>query len=199
MAGGSPPKKTISPGSPGAPGTPGAPGSGGCGGRATGTGKAGAGTAGKTAHLYPGPFHSWMMSQAGLNDPRIAAYRALKDRELARESKLFIAEGQHVVTRLLQSRFGTESVLLAERKVAAMQRVVPEGVAIYRVADSLIHQIVGYRFHSGVIAAGKRRPLLTVEALMNSTDERVTLVVCPETNNTEDLGMLIRLAAGVGA
>jgi tRNA G18 (ribose-2'-O)-methylase SpoU len=136
-----------------------------------------------------------------LNDPRIAAYRALKDRELARESDLFIAEGEHVVRRLLNSPFQTQSVLLAERKLAAVEPFVPPGVAVYRVANPLIHEIVGYRFHSGVIAAGQRRALLSVEALMAPVDanERVTLVVCSETNNTENLGMLIRLAAGFGA
>src|SRR4051794_25916521 len=104
-----------------------------------------------------------------LNDPRIAPYRALKDRELARESDLFIAEGEHVVRRLLGSSLQTQSVLLAERKVAAVEPFVPSGVAVYRVANSLIHEIVGYRFHSGMIAAGKRRPLLSVEELMNHT------------------------------
>jgi tRNA G18 (ribose-2'-O)-methylase SpoU len=136
-----------------------------------------------------------------LEDPRVAPYRALKDRELARQSDLFIAEGEHVVRRLLDSRFETKSVLLAERKLSAVEPFVPTGVAIYRVANQLIHDIVGYRFHSGVIAAGKRKPLLAVEELMiNATaNERTTLVICPETNNTENLGMLIRLAAGFGA
>ena len=38
-----------------------------------------------------------------LNDPRLTPYRDLKDRELAAEGKLFIAEGHHVVERLLKA------------------------------------------------------------------------------------------------
>jgi tRNA G18 (ribose-2'-O)-methylase SpoU len=60
---------------------------------------------------------------------------------------------------------------------------------------------VGYRFHSGVIAAGRRRPLLKLEEVLGNLkkDEPALLVVCPETSNTENLGLMIRIAAGFGA
>src|SRR4051812_2197194 len=63
-----------------------------------------------------------------LDDPRLAPYRALKDRELASEGKLFIAEGQHVVERLLNSDFQAESVLLSERRIAVFADKVPPHV-----------------------------------------------------------------------
>ena len=41
-------------------------------------------------------------------DPRIWPFLALKDRELAREGGRFIAEGEHVMRRLLGSGYQTE-------------------------------------------------------------------------------------------
>ena len=52
-----------------------------------------------------------------LDDPRVALYRNLKDRELDRRGRQFIAEGEHLVRRLLASDFPVDSVLLAERRV----------------------------------------------------------------------------------
>jgi hypothetical protein len=40
-----------------------------------------------------------------LSDPRVAHYRNLKDHELDRQGKLFIAEGEHLLRRLLDSDF----------------------------------------------------------------------------------------------
>lgn len=48
-----------------------------------------------------------------LDDPRLEPYRRLKERELARDGRRFIAEGQHLVRRLLDSDFPAESVLLS--------------------------------------------------------------------------------------
>ena len=40
-----------------------------------------------------------------LDDPRLEPYRLLKERELARDGRRFIAEGPHLVRRLLESVF----------------------------------------------------------------------------------------------
>jgi tRNA G18 (ribose-2'-O)-methylase SpoU len=53
-----------------------------------------------------------------LDDPRVAAYRNLRDRTL-RGERMFVAEGGLLVTRLLASRFAAESLLLAEPRVAS--------------------------------------------------------------------------------
>ena len=44
-----------------------------------------------------------------LDDPRLAPYRTLKERELAREGDRFIAEGEHLVKRLLASLVPAET------------------------------------------------------------------------------------------
>src|SRR6266480_2622007 len=125
-----------------------------------------------------------------LDDPRLAPYRNLKDRELAREGDRFIAEGEHVVRRLLESDFDVDSLLLARRRQGEVAPLAPPGVPVYVVDDPLVHQIVGFKFHSGVMAVGRRKARVTLDSLMERMHNRarLTLVVLPDIANTENLG-----------
>ena len=134
-----------------------------------------------------------------LDDPRIAHYRGLKDRDLARLGDLFIAEGDYVVRRLLASDYPTVSVLLSRRRVDHILPLVPDGVPVYVGDDSMIRQILGFKFHTGVIAVGRRRPSLSLAELFESRTGPMTLVVCPEVSNSENMGSLIRISAAFGA
>jgi len=133
-----------------------------------------------------------------LDDPRIAAYRNLKDRDLAQRYGRFIAEGQSVVRRLLQSDYETESILLAERYLADAAAVAPPDVVIYAAPQQLLDQIIGYHFHTGMLACGKRKPPPSLSDIVPPAGD-VLIVVCPDLNNSENLGGMIRLAAGFGA
>lgn len=133
-----------------------------------------------------------------LDDPRVAPYRLLKDRELARDGGRFIAEGEHVVRRLLSSGYATESVLLAARRVAEIAPAVPDGVPVLAVSDELIHAIIGYRFHSGVIACGLRGAKRSIDDVIPRDRETLTLVICPEVANAENMGAMIRVSAAFG-
>jgi tRNA G18 (ribose-2'-O)-methylase SpoU len=136
-----------------------------------------------------------------LDDPRLAPYRNLKDRELAREGDRFIAEGEHVVRRLLESHFHVESILLTGRRADEVAPLAPPDVPVYVVDDPLVHQIVGFKFHSGVMAVGRRKAPVSLDTFMESTHDRdrLTLVVLPDIANTENLGSLVRISAAFGA
>jgi tRNA G18 (ribose-2'-O)-methylase SpoU len=136
-----------------------------------------------------------------IDDPRLAPYRPLKDRELAREGNRFIAEGEHVVRRLLASDFPVESVLLSFRRADEISPLVPPAVPVYVAADELLRGVIGYKFHSGVIACGRRKQSPALEEIASSQGRTRTrrLVVLPEISNTENLGALIRISAAFGA
>jgi len=138
-------------------------------------------------------------SVASLDDPRIAVYRDLPDRQLDRLAGRFIAEGRLVVERLLESDYTAESVLLAERRVAGVLPLVPPDVPVYVAAQRLVERIVGFRFHSGVIACGLRRDTPSLDDVAPGWAEDVTLAVLPDIANTENLGGLLRISAAFGA
>ncbi len=133
-----------------------------------------------------------------LDDPRLDPYRHMKDRDLARSGGRFIAEAEQVVRRLLASDYPAESVLVIERKAEALAAVTPADVPLYVIPNTLLNQLMGFKFHSGVIACGRCKAALELAEVVPD-DGPATLVVCPETNNTENLGLIIRVAAGFGA
>ncbi|MBN1541965.1 RNA methyltransferase, partial [candidate division KSB1 bacterium] len=51
-------------------------------------------------------------------DPRLAPFRDLKDRRIARAQGLFIVEGLHLVRRLLVSSYDVQAVVCSERRSA---------------------------------------------------------------------------------
>lgn len=135
-----------------------------------------------------------------LEDPRLAPYRSLKDRELAREGGRFIAEGRHVVERLLASRYECESVLTSARALdKVMQQAGAHGrsMPIYVAPDPILNGVVGFRFHSGSLAVGVRGPLPGIDQLP-VRQERCVILACEGISNGANLGGLIRTAAGFG-
>ena len=143
----------------------------------------------------PVPIHE----VSDLDDPRLAPYRELKERELARDHGLFVAEGEHLVRRLLASEFKTHSVLLAERRVAEIAPLVPADVPVYAASTELLNRTLGFKFHSGVIAAGGRPKPRTLSELFAGNPPTMRIVVCPELATADNLGSLVRLSAGFGA
>lgn len=135
-----------------------------------------------------------------LDDPRLALYRNLKDGELAAQGDRFVVEGHFVVQRVLVSDFPVDTVMIARRKLEEMRpflRPRPD-VPVYLVPDSMVNKIVGFQFHTGVMAIARRKPSITIEQLMSRCGQRCTLMVLPETSSLQNMGGLIRVAAAFG-
>jgi len=131
-----------------------------------------------------------------IDDPRIEAYRTLKEREIISSGR-FIAEGEHLVKRLLASSFKTKSVFIAEKHVEEIAKIVPQDVPLYVSSHDVMNQIIGYKFHSGIIACGLRGKKRTIDDTIRRSG-KLTLMILPEIANAENLGGLIRVAAGFG-
>jgi len=137
-----------------------------------------------------------------LDDPRLWCYRDMKDRELARDGDRFIAEGEQVVRRLLRSGLRTESVLVAERKAATIAPIVPPDVPLWIASDRTIQDVIGFEFHSGVLACGIRPRPPGLDEILGPPHApalaSATLVICPKITNIENLGSLVRICAAFG-
>jgi tRNA G18 (ribose-2'-O)-methylase SpoU len=140
-------------------------------------------------------------------DPRLVHYQALNRQNLTRHSGLFVAEGDKVVDRLVASRFPVAS-LLAEPAVAdRYEPLLPAETPIYVATQSVLEQTIGFNFHRGVLACGRRLERLTVAELLRSNlppgaaaepQPRSTLLVCPEVHDPSNLGGIVRTAAAFG-
>lgn len=150
-----------------------------------------------------------------LDDPRVAAYANIKDRQLrfpggvAHDSRgefadgSFIAEGELVVKLLVASRFRTRSVLLTPTRVATMRAELerlPAGTPIYVADASVMDAIVGFNIHRGVLACGERGAPMSLEALLAAAPRG--LVILEGLTNHDNVGAMFRnvaaLASGFG-
>lgn len=136
------------------------------------------------------------------DDPRIAAYRDVRERDLVGRHGRFVAEGEVVLRHLLgpRSRFAAESALLAEPRLAALTDVVSGAAVPVYVADrEVMDSIVGFPIHRGVLAVGLKGRPGGVETLLAPTAPRGRLLVAVGIGNHDNMGGLFRIAAAFGA
>ncbi|MFO0872164.1 MAG: RNA methyltransferase [Pirellulales bacterium] len=133
-----------------------------------------------------------------LDDPRIAVYRDLPQSNLTRPSGLFIAEGWLVVERLVRSGWPIDSVLLDETFREELLGRLPADALVYQVPSGLISTIVGFRFHRGVLACGRRRAEPSLERLVRPAPAPLTAVVAADVNDPENMGCILRNSAAFG-
>jgi tRNA G18 (ribose-2'-O)-methylase SpoU len=139
-----------------------------------------------------------------LDDPRIAAYRDVREADLRAREGLFITEGRLNVKRLITvSRFRTRSVFVTE---AGLQGIRPAlerldvTTPVYVGAADLLHEVVGYRMHRGCLAAGERGPEAGLAELLRAAEGpgARTLLVLEDVCNAENTGALFRNALAFG-
>ena len=133
-----------------------------------------------------------------INDPRLQVYRDVRRSQFAKQEGLFIAEGSTVVRRLFESDFETVSVLVSDKKWAGFAEHIPAGTQVYRIAYNLICDLVGFRFHTGVVACGRRREDPDLNQLLKTVEGRRTFVIAPHLTDPENVGSLIRIGAAFG-
>ncbi|HKD37511.1 MAG TPA: RNA methyltransferase [Pirellulales bacterium] len=132
-----------------------------------------------------------------LGDPRLEPYRHLKDTNRTRWAELFICEGEKLVRRLIASDFSIESVLISHRFEEQLGSLAAPDVPLLILPDELVEPLVGFNFHRGILACGRRRPNLALDELAPQ-NKRLTLVICPEVQDPENLGAILRISAAFG-
>ncbi|MFM9963606.1 MAG: TrmH family RNA methyltransferase [Planctomycetaceae bacterium] len=133
-----------------------------------------------------------------LDDPRLTVFRDVKATRHSKWKGRFIAEGARLVKRLLQSDYLVESLLLSEGRVDEFSTWLRPDVPAFVMPNTLAAELVGYNFHCGAMACAMRKPGPSLDEIMARGGERMTFVVCPDVNDPENIGTLIRLGAAFG-
>lgn len=142
-----------------------------------------------------------------LSDPRVADYANLRDAELLQREEplnpaghrgLFIAEGELVVRRLLESRYRARSLFLAESRLASMQDALgrlPEETPVLVAPQQLFNDIVGFNIHRGALAIGERDEPHSLSELLT---RRGPFLILEDLCNHDNLGSIFRNVAALG-
>lgn len=138
-----------------------------------------------------------------LEDPRIAAYRDIRERDLVGRKGRFVAEGKVVLNVLFSTaRFAAESVLLRENRVPGMTHIIdriPPEVPVYVASGDLMDAIAGFPMHRGVLAIGLRSEEEPAEALLARLPSEALVVALAGISDHDNMGAIFRNAAAFGA
>ncbi len=139
-------------------------------------------------------------------DPRVFEYRALKEGDLSRGIDAsaphcsFICEGSLVTEHLLQSSYPCRSFFIGRSKVEAHRELLdraPAGTPVYVADDAVLHDVVGFKFHRGLLAAGARLPPLTEQEIATRLKAAPALVVLEDLTNLDNMGGLFRCVSAL--
>uniref|UniRef100_B0T742 tRNA/rRNA methyltransferase (SpoU) n=1 Tax=Caulobacter sp. (strain K31) TaxID=366602 RepID=B0T742_CAUSK len=136
------------------------------------------------------------------SDPRVAAYRDIKERDLVGRQGLFIAEGETVLRAFVRDAPERVLSLLIDGKRADKLGEVfdglPDGVPVYVVGQAVLDAIAGFHLHRGVLAVGAKPQPLSADALLARAGERAIVLVLMGIANHDNLGGIFRNAAAFG-
>jgi tRNA G18 (ribose-2'-O)-methylase SpoU len=137
------------------------------------------------------------------DDPRIAAYRNIRERDLVGRQGRFVAEGKVVLDLLFSaSRFEAESALILESRLSGMQATLAKAEAdmpVYAAPRRVMDAVAGFPVHRGVLAIGRRRSEGSAEGLLASLPARALVVALVGIANHDNMGAIFRNAAAFGA
>jgi tRNA G18 (ribose-2'-O)-methylase SpoU len=137
------------------------------------------------------------------DDPRVARYRDVRERDLVGRGGRFLAEGDVVLrTLVVRSRFLVESCLVSQKRIAAVRdtlSTLPDDVPVYVAAQPVIDAVTGFHIHRGVLAVGRRGDPLDPAALLRSLPAQAIVVGLVGLTNHDNVGGVFRNAAALGA
>jgi tRNA G18 (ribose-2'-O)-methylase SpoU len=138
---------------------------------------------------------------SSLDLPELAPYRTMRRSAEHEAQGIFIAEGEKVARRLLESRFTVVSLVLPGYKLAdyrALLEARPEHVTVYLAEKPLLETLVGYSLFQGVLAIGKIPPPASLAEILQKSPAPKLFVAIDELSNAENLGALVRNCVAFG-
>jgi tRNA G18 (ribose-2'-O)-methylase SpoU len=139
---------------------------------------------------------------SSLDLPELQPYATMR-RPLEQERQgIFVAEGEKVVRRLLESRFEVVSVLLPEKHLESFRPLLaarPENLNVFLADKKLLEQLVGFSMYQGVLAVGKIPLPTSLDGILQYSPKPLMLVAVDGLTNAENLGALVRNCVAFGA
>jgi tRNA G18 (ribose-2'-O)-methylase SpoU len=130
--------------------------------------------------------------------PELQPYQTMRRQMAHREQGIFVAEGEKVVRRLLESKFGVVSALMPERWLSELEPLLKERAETVRVfiaEKALLETLTGYSMYQGLLAVGRIPTPTPLEQILSGSARPHLLVGVDALSNAENLGALVRNCA----
>lgn len=138
------------------------------------------------------------------DDPRVAGFRDIRERDLTGREGLFVAEGEVVLNVLAspQSRCRPRALLIDRKRVdglaGLLARLAPE-TPVYAASQAVLDSIAGFPLHRGILALGEKPAARPLEAVLTDLDADAVVVLACGVGNHDNMGGIFRNAAAFGA
>ena len=134
------------------------------------------------------------------DDPRLAPYRNMRAQFDHLEGGVFIAEGEKVVRRLVESSCEVISVVLPPKWVAEYEpllRARPEDIALFVAERAVLEQLTGFSMFQGVLGLA-RVPSASTVADLAAVPGPQLLMAMDGLTGAENVGAVVRNVAALG-
>lgn len=141
------------------------------------------------------------------NDPAVAEFRDIRERDLVGRTGRFIAEGTVVLNMLAaahgqENGFRAEKILVLENRLAGIADTLdrfPPDVPVYTATAAVIDAIAGFHLHRGVLALGRKPEPRPLNEALARLSERALVTVLAGISNHDNAGAIFRNSAAFGA
>ena len=150
--------------------------------------------------MTPGPT---LVPVEAPDDPRIAVYLGLRDHALRQQREsvggdlggLFIAESDIVVERALAAGYRMVHGIVDAQRSQPLPSAIPPDTTVFGASVAVLKRITGMGVHRGMLGCFERRPLPSVDQVIEGTRR---VVVAEGINNPTNIGVIVRSAAALG-
>jgi tRNA G18 (ribose-2'-O)-methylase SpoU len=133
-----------------------------------------------------------------LDLPELQPYRTMRRQLEHRQQGIFVAEGEKVVRRLLESNLDVVSLLLPEKWLRDLMPLLDrrrEGLRIYVADKKLLEALTGFSMYQGLLAVGKVPPHPSMEEMLQRSAKPRLFVAIDSLSSAENVGAVVRNCA----
>lgn len=135
---------------------------------------------------------------SSLDLPELQPYRTLRRQDIHRRERIFVAEGEKTLRRLLETSFVLTSVLLTPDWLAIFEpllQIRSEEIHVFVAEKAALEDLIGFTMFQGLMAVAKIPAAPTLEEILVRSPKPGLFVATDGVSNADNLGTLVRNCA----
>lgn len=133
--------------------------------------------------------------------PELAPYRTMRRPAEHVQQRIFVAEGDKVVRRLLETNLTVVSLLVIDRWVDELTPLLQtrrEDIPVFTIPREQMEQLVGFRLYQGLMAVAQFPPPLTLDEILAASPKPHLLLALDGLADAENIGVIVRNSVAFG-
>jgi tRNA G18 (ribose-2'-O)-methylase SpoU len=127
--------------------------------------------------------------------PELEPYRTMRRQSEHRQQRIFVAEGEKVVRRLLESNFEVVSMVLPPKwynELRDLMQSRDSNISVFIAEKELLEQLTGFSMYQGLLAVGRIPELPSLSKVIEFSKKPRLFVAVEGLTNAENMGAVIR-------